>query len=384
MDMLQKLRLLSEHMDVEQDDDNIKTTCNKVLAIDKIYLSHAIMPNGKKLRLLKTALSSACENNCYYCAFRAGRDFRRITFVPDELAQSFMSLYNAGIVQGFFISSGIVNGGINTQDRLIEVAEILRNKLGFRGYIHLKIMPGAEFDQIYRTMQLANRVSINLEAPNAKRLSLIAPRKSFTEQLMPPIQWINEIRQSSDPYYGWNHNWPSSSTQFVVGAAGENDEELLSTTDMLYHHYGVKRAYFSKFKPISDTPLEGNTFESPLRELRLYQASFLLRDYGFKLVEIPFDINGNIPSNEDPKYYWAKNNLTNSPLEINQAGKQELLRLPGVGPKYAQSILEKRRIHKITCLEDLKNIGINTNKIARFVLLNGKRPPYQPSFISFD
>lgn len=384
MDIFQKLNRLSEQMDVEQDEESTISSCSKSLPIDRVYISHAIMPNGKKLSLLKTALTSACENNCFYCAFRSGRDFHRATFQPDELANSFISLYNAGIVKGIFISSGIFNGGIHTQDRLIDVAEILRNKLGFLGYIHLKIMPGAEFDQIARSMQLADRVSINLEAPNANRLYRIAPRKVYFEQLMTPIHWIDQIRQTNDPYQGWKHRWPSSSTQFVVGAAGENDTELLTTTELLYHKYHLKRAYFSKFKPVPDTPLADSSGELPIRELRLYQASFLLRDYGFELSEIPFDSDGNIPRNNDPKYHWAKMNLTHAPAEINQARKQELLRIPGIGPKSAQSILDKRRFHKFTCVEDLKKIGVNTNKIAQFILLNGKKPPFQPSFISFD
>ncbi len=383
MESIAKLCLLSEQMDVELDDKN-ETFCHQTLSEDHIFISHAIMPNGKKLRLLKTVLTSACENNCYYCAFRSGRDFRRATFQPDELANTFLSLYNAGVVQGIFISSGIIKGGLHTQDRLIDVAEILRHKLNFRGYIHLKIMPGSEFDQVVRGMQLANRVSINLEAPNAHRLALIAPRKSYLEELLTPIKWMDKIRQSFDPYQGWDHHWPSSSTQFVVGAAGENDSEILLTTDMLYHQLHLKRTYFSKFKPIDDTPLAGIPGESPTRELRLYQASFLLRDYGFKLNDIPFDIKGNIPQNSDPKYHWAKLHLTDSPIEINQAGKQELLRIPGIGPKSAQLILEKRRNHKIKSLEDLGKIGVNTHNIAPFILLNGKKPPLQKSFIIFD
>jgi len=384
MDAFQKLGLLSEQMDVEQDEYTTISSCHKPLSIDKIYISRALLPNGKKLRLLKTALTSTCENNCYYCAFRAGRDFRRATFQPDELAQSFISLFNAGVVQGIFISSGIFNGGIQTQDRLIEVADILRNKLDFRGYIHLKIMPGAEYDQIARSMQLADRVSINLEAPNADCLKRIAPRKAYFEHLLTPLHWIDHIRQSNDPYQGWGHHWPSSSTQFVVGAAGENDTEILTTTDLLYRQYHLKRAYFSKFNPVPDTPLAALTGESPTRELRLYQASFLLRDYGFRLSEIHFDKQGNIPQNHDPKYYWAKLHLSDSPIEINKAGKQELLRLPGIGPKYAQLIFDKRRIHQFKSIEDLGKIGVNTNRIAPFILLNGKRPPCQLLFTSFD
>ncbi len=383
MEKLEKLGLLSQQMDVEQDDDRSNLSCLPPVSQERIYISHAIMPNGKKLRLLKTALTSACENNCYYCAFRAGRDFHRATFQPEELAHTFISIYHAGLVQGLFISSGVINGGLCTQDRLIDVADILRNKLDFRGYIHLKIMPGAEYDQMLRSMQLADRVSINLEAPNEFRLASIAPRKSYFEELMTAIVWMDQIRKSQDPYYGWNHHWPSSSTQFVVGAAGENDTEILTTTETLYQKLHLKRAYFSKFRPISDTPFAEKSGESPARELRLYQASFLLRDYGYQLLDIPFDNGGNIPLHTDPKYSWAESHLIDSPIEINQAGKQELLRIPGIGPKSAQMILEKRCNHKIKSLDELGKIGVNTRKMSPFILLDGKKPAHQMSFYFF-
>jgi predicted DNA-binding helix-hairpin-helix protein len=151
---------------------------------DKVTVSKAVLPNGKTISLLKSQLSTICERNCNYCPFRAGRDFERATFKPEEFAKIFISLYQADIAEGIFLSSGIVNNGLFTQDWLIDTAEILRYKLNFRGYIHLKIMPGAEFNQVERAMQLADRISINLEAPNAKRLELLAPRKQFTEELL--------------------------------------------------------------------------------------------------------------------------------------------------------------------------------------------------------
>ena len=211
MDSFNKLGLLSQQMDIEIESKD-EVSCISPINENRINISHALLPNGKKLRLLKTVLSSACENNCYYCAFRAGRDFHRITIKPEELAHTFLSLYNAGVVDGIFVSSGIIKGGVITQDHLIDVADILRTKMNFRGYIHLKIMPGSEYNQVFRSMQLANRVSINLEAPNNQRLAMIAPCKTNFESLLLPIRWVDQIRQSQDPYQGWNHCWPSSST----------------------------------------------------------------------------------------------------------------------------------------------------------------------------
>src|SRR5512139_638982 len=148
MDLIDRLKLLSSHMELEPAED---AGCPAGVKKDHDpYLHQASLPNGKRITLLKTLLTSACERNCFYCPFRAGRDFRRATFHPEELAKTFMSLLHAGITKGIFLSSGIVGGGIRTQDKLIDTAEILRNRLGYRGYLHLKVMPGAEKSQVER------------------------------------------------------------------------------------------------------------------------------------------------------------------------------------------------------------------------------------------
>lgn len=381
MDALHRLIDLSSQMHLEPAED---TGCPELSPQkkDALFIHQAVMPGGKTLSLLKTLLSSACERNCYYCPFRAGRDFRRATFKPEELAKTFMTLHRSGAAQGMFLSSGILAGGIKTQDRLIETAEILRYKLGFRGYLHLKVMPGSEFGQVERTMQLADRVSINLEAPNAFRLGQLAPRKEFIEELLQPLKWVEVIRSSHPAYKSWNGRWPSSTTQFVVGAVGESDLELLSTTELLYRQVHLKRAYYSSFKPAQDTPFENRPAESPLREHRLYQSSFLLRDYGFTIEELPFDRNGQLPVDMDPKVAWARINLSERPVEINNASREELLRVPGLGPKSAQAILAWRRQggpFRIQDLDDLRKIGVNPSRAAPFILLNGKRPAYQPN-----
>ncbi|HEX6303827.1 MAG TPA: radical SAM protein, partial [Anaerolineales bacterium] len=326
-----------------------------------------------------TLLTSACERNCYYCPFRAGRDYRRTTMKPDEMAQTFTNLHHRGVVEGMFLSSGIVAGGIRTQDKLLATAEILRQKYNYRGYLHLKIMPGAERAQVERAMQLADRVSVNLEAPNTHRLLKLAPRKEFMQELLQPLRWVQEIRQSEDPRRGWNGRWPSSVTQFVAGGSGESDLELLSTTEFLYHQLGLRRAYFSAFNPIPDTPLENQTPTPPEREHRLYQSSFLIRDYGFSLEDLPFDLSGNLPTNIDPKMAWAQMHLRQSPVDVNRASRRELLRVPGFGPKSVTAILTARRQSPLRDLTDLKRLNILTGRSAPFILLNGKRPSYQPS-----
>lgn len=375
---LEQLKALTAQMHLEPAEDAL---CPQIppKREDDIYVGQATLPNGQKIKLLKTLLTSACERNCFYCPFRAGRDFRRATFKPDEFAQTFMALHRKGAAEGLFISSGIANGGITTQDKLIDTAEILRHKYQYDGYLHLKIMPGAERAQVERAMQIADRVSINLEAPNTKRLGMLAPKKQFLEELVEPLRWVDEIRRDQPDMLGWRGHWPSSVTQFVVGAVGENDLELLHTTDYLYRKLHLRRAYYSPFSPIPDTPLENQPPETVQREHRLYEASFLLRDYGFQLEELPFQGDGNLPRDTDPKLAWAKTNLADTPIEINKASRSQLLRIPGIGPKSVEAILAGRRQNKFRSLVDLRKVGINPSRSAPFILLDGKKPPYQLS-----
>ncbi len=391
MEAIDRLAMLSSDMDLEPAED--AAACPRLSAAQPFtpdpsqgstcgsssrepFLSQAVLPNGKRITLLKSLLTSACERNCYYCPFRAGRDFRRLTLKPDEMARTFMGLYQAGIAEGIFLSSGITGGGLRTQDKLLDTAEILRHKYHYQGYIHLKLMPGAEKAQIERAMQLSDRVSINLEAPNPHRLGLLAPRKTF-EELLRPLRWVEEIRRTQPGHHGWNGYWPSVTTQFVVGAVGETDLELLSTTHYLHRQVRLRRAYFSAFRPISDTPLEDRPAENPLRKHRLYQASFLLRDYGFELEDMPFDPSGGLPLDRDPKTAWAQANLVDGPIEINRAGRHELLRIPGIGPKGVKAILSARTRGRLRSLDDLRRIGINPTRLAPYVLLDGARPSRQ-------
>jgi predicted DNA-binding helix-hairpin-helix protein len=290
-----------------------------------------------------------------------------------------MDLYKAKVAGGLFLSSGIVAGGIRSQDKLIDTAEILRKKHGYRGYLHLKIMPGAEFAQVERAMQLADRVSVNLEAPNTRRLLQLAPKKEFMEELLTPLRWVEQIRSTRSPRHTWNGRWSSSVTQFVVGAVGENDLELLSTTERLYREYRLRRTYFSAFRPVEDTPLDHLPPASKMREFRLYQASFLMRDYGFSMEEMPFNPDGYLPENVDPKLAWAQNHLSERPVEINRANRQELLRIPGIGPKGASSILQARKEGNLKRLDDLRRIGVNPEKALPFILIDGRQPIRQLS-----
>jgi len=222
-------------------------------------------------------------------------------------------------------------------------------------------------------MLLADRVSINLEAPNAARLERLAPGKGFSSELLAPLQWTRSIRESA------GRPLASGATQFVVGAAGESDVELLSTTTALYRHAGLRRVFFSAFDPLPATPLEGLPPESPLREHRLDQPSYLLRDYGFDLEDLPFDPVGRLPLDRDPKRAYADRALTHAPIDVDRADPEALRRVPGIGPRAAERIVAARRVRHLRHLEQLRRLGIVAERAAPFILLDGRRPLLQKS-----
>ncbi|MEX1018034.1 MAG: radical SAM protein [Litorilinea sp.] len=338
-------------------------------------ISHVTTPTGKK-PILKGMLTTACERNCFYCPFRAGRSaMQRITFQPEEMATAYTRLAQSGQVDGLFLSSGIIKGGVTTQDKLIDTADILRRKHNYRGYIHLKIMPGAERDQIRRAMQLADRISINLEGPTPERLAALAPKKEFWNELFLRIRWAAELRRQEALR-------ASVVTQFVVGAVGDTDVELLQVSEALYQQYDLRRAYYSAFHPVRDTPLENVAAVSGQREFRLYQSSFLLRDYGWGFEDLPFGADGNLPADVDPKLAWAQANLQDAPVEINRAARAELLRVPGIGPRHADAIVAARRQGTLTSLSALAHLGLrDLPKIAPYILLDGHAPAQQMSLL---
>ena len=380
MDQFQKLTLLSENLDVEEGDSLINCSPKNK---PQPTISYAKLPNGKSMPLLKSMITSVCENNCYYCAFRAGRDCQRASFTPDEMADTFTKLNNKNIAKGLFLSSGIAGSSVRIQDKIIDTAAILRKKLNYQGYMHLKIMPGAEFSQIENLMLYADRVSINLEAPNRERLSSLAPKKDFYDALYLRLSWAAQIRDKLMSFGSKRGKSPSITTQFVVGPSGESDYELLKTSVFLINTFRLARIYFMTFRPVLGTPLAETAPEDPLRGHRLYQSSFLMRDYGFHFEDFAFLPNGNLRLDRDPKQIWAEINLSESPLEINRASRSELLRIPGIGPKRVKFITEYRQKNLIRTEEDLKKLGIPIEKSGKYMLLNGRRALQQLPLFAF-
>lgn len=339
----------------------------------KPWLTTVVRSDGKRIPIVKTLMTSACEKDCFYCPTRRGRNsLRRVTFKPDELAQGFSQIQAKGLAQGIFLSSGVIGGGTRTMDKTIAAIEILRRKYEFRGYVHLKLMPGAEQAAIERALQLADRVSVNLEAPNTERLARLSSTKQFADELLQPLKLARAF-MNANPQYART----SMTTQFVVGAADESDREILSTAARLYRELRLARVYYSAFRPIEDTPLENHAPTAPIREHRLYQTDMLLRGYGFSYEDLVFDQAGNLPTNRDPKLTWAQRHPERFPLEVNRASREDLLHIPGIGPTSARRIMQMRRLSRVSAIEDLQRLGADAKRAAPFILLDGRQPTRQ-------
>lgn len=365
MDLEDKLFALGDAAEYDLCGSGCGASSTRQRALDRcIY--HAQMAGGRSVRLLKVLQTSVCENDCGYCFTRSSARGQRLSFGPDELAASFMAMLARHQVEGIFLSSGIAGGPVRAMDRILATAEIIRHRHRFAGYMHLKIMPGAAFSQVEAAVAMADRVSLNLEAPNAVALSRIAGAKVFQEDMWTRLQWVSQLTaRGKGPRSG-------QTTQFVVGAAGESDLELLTTTDRLYREIHLARAYFSAFRPLPGTPLEHLPPTPTVRQHRLYQADFLLRQYGFGLNELVFSDGGQLPTSVDPKMAWARRHPDHFPVELNQACREELLRVPGIGPRAAARILAMKCEGRLRNPSVLKAAGATVSRAAPYVLLDGR------------
>ncbi len=328
------------------------------------YIHPIVLPDGQKMNLLKILLTNECENNCFYCENRKGRDVKRTLLYPHEIAYIFDIFYRKGLVKGIFLSSGVKKNAEYTMEKMIDTVKILRKKYEFKGYVHLKILPKTSLQTIEEAIKEATRVSVNLEAPSEGRLKKIAPMKSYRMDLFKKIEIIAKILE----------NYPNKdqTTQFIVGASDEKDIEIVKVVWELYKHKKVSRVYYSAFQPIPNTPLENKNPEKVIREHRLYQVDYLFRKYGFKIEEIIFNQEGNLWLHKDPKYIWAETHPEFFPVEINKAPYEVLLKVPGIGPRSAKRIIKWRKYAPIKNIEDLRKTGCIVKRALPFVLLNGK------------
>jgi predicted DNA-binding helix-hairpin-helix protein len=369
-DVQQKLAILGGEASDEVTD--VPATDSLKHATGLIY--NAKQEGGGTSRLFKVLQTNSCRFSCKYCYTSCAIRRKRTTFKPDELATTFVSLQREKRVDGLFLSSGIVPDADTTMEKMLATVERLRLKDGYTGYIHLKLIPGASFEYIERAVELADRVSLNLEAPNQARLTDLAPDKEFASSMWGRLAWASELIKRAR--LEGRKAARSITTQFVVGAVGESDRELLDTVDRAHRELDLKRAYFSAFRPIDRSPFSELPAEDPTRALRLYQADFMLRDYGFSAAELPFDEQGLLPRDRTPKQAWAERHLL-EPIEVNRASRATLLKVPGIGPRSADRIVQARRETKLRDMAQLKALGVTIAWSVPYLLLDGRRAPEQ-------
>ncbi|MDR1533717.1 MAG: radical SAM protein [Planctomycetota bacterium] len=330
-------------------------------AAGQAWLYPVSLPNGGSGIVLKTLLSSACVGDCGYCPLRADADLvRRCTLGADELARLFLEYNRRRRLLGLFVSSGIIRDPDHTMARLNTVAILLRRKYGYRGYLHLKVIPGASDEAVAEAAGLASALSLNIETPSAGHCAGLSGRKDWERDI---LRTIRKIRELADNLPGRRRLRQTS--QFIVGAAAETDREILDRTGELYRECRLERVYFSAYQRGTGRPgIPGEAKPDPgilSREHRLYQADFLLRKYGFEPAELPCEADGRLSPAADPKRRWADRHPEFFPLRLRTAERWQLLRVPGLGPVTVDRLLAARRE---TSLRNLGGLRIGPGRSA--------------------
>ena len=356
MDTIEKLKILSE--DSQYD---LACACgtnkddHRRRGLDGRWLYPVALPQGGYSVLLKTLLSNSCANDCRYCPLRSESNVQRCTLSPEDVASVFMEYFRRKKVFGLFLSSAVMGNPDHTMDKINTVARLLRGRHEYRGYIHLKIIPGASDAAIEEAISLSTAVSLNIETPGRKHFERLSCKKNYERDIIRPIKLMGRLTGK-----GMRFSRVKCTTQFIVGASDETDAEIIQYMSGLYDRLNFKRVYFSAYQKglgTPDIPGEKQFFTNPgeqfMREHRLYQVDFLLRKYGFQKGEILLDRGGNLQLDRDPKQVWADSHPEFYPVRINTADREALLRVPGLGPETVKKVLKLRKDRKIGSLEDL-------------------------------
>ncbi|WP_144630820.1 putative DNA modification/repair radical SAM protein [Bordetella genomosp. 13] len=336
-------------------------------------ICHSFTPDGRCVSLLKILLTNFCQYDCQYCVNRRSSNVPRARFQPAEVVDLTLDFYRRNYIDGLFLSSGIIRSADYTMEQLVQVARTLREDHLFRGYIHLKTIPDADQRLIDLAGQYADRLSVNIELPTDGGLLRLAPEKSVhtIKRAMGTIRLAQEVAQEEKQP---RKRAPAGqSTQMIVGADEADDRTILQTSQTLYGAYKLKRVYYSAFSPIPDSPSSVPAQAPPLlREHRLYQADFLMRGYGFQAEEL-FQTKGDLPLDIDPKLAWALANRAVFPVDLNRAPLRLIARVPGIGMRNAQRLVELRRLRAIR-YQDLILLRCAVDKVKRFIVAQDYRP----------
>ncbi len=373
-------------------------------------ICHSWSADGRCISLLKVLFTNRCVYNCEYCVNRRSNDFPRASFEPEELARLTVEFYRRNYIEGLFLSSAVEISPDHTAERIFECLSLLRNRYGFAGYIHAKIIPGVSPELVHMLGLEADRLSVNIELPSSKSLEKLAPQKKPKEIFSPMRQITNSLIERNalkgpgTMFKGKDLNAPENylaagpaaalkggnlpaagrkgkevfapagqTTQMIIGAGEETDESILLTSERLYRTFKMKRVYYSAYIPAVDSPLLPHRSTPPplAREHRIYQADWLLRFYGFTAGELFGNESRNLDPDLDPKVMWALRNLDVFPLEVNRAPYNMLMRIPGVGAVSAKRIVRQRKVAAVR-FEDLKKMGVVIKRARYFLTCGGK------------
>lgn len=335
---------------------------------------HAWADDGRCVSLLKVLFTNHCLYDCAYCANRRSNPGKRAAFTVAELVELTLDFYRRNYIEGLFLSSGVFRSPDDTMEALVTVARQLRVERGFRGYIHLKAIPGADPALVRAAGLYADRLSVNVELPSRAALAELAPDKSPEAIFRPMRQIAGETSNSRDLAHrgGVTRFAPSGqSTQMIVGASPESDLDILRISARLYQGYGLKRVYYSAYVPVNtDTRLPALAGPPLRREHRLYQSDWLYRFYGFQPDELLDPQRPYLDEELDPKAAWALRHPEVFPLDVNRASGAQLLRVPGLGPRSGERILAARRLARLR-RDDLKALGVVMKRAEPFLSFEG-------------
>lgn len=342
-------------------------------------ICHAYAPDGRCISLLKILLTNFCVFDCAYCVNRSSSNVERARFTPDEVVRLTIDFYKRNYIEGLFLSSGIIRSPDYTMEQIVSVARILREDHEFRGYIHLKTIPGAAPELIDAAGRYADRLSVNVELPTDESVERLAPEKRpvVIRKAMGGVKArIDEGREEANPTIrgrqrkGRAFAPAGQSTQMIVGADQTPDTTILERSATLYGSYALKRVYYSAFSPIPDASSVLPLMKPPLmREHRLYQADWLMRFYGFDRREIAetAGTDGMLDLEIDPKLAWALRNRSRFPADVNRADRETLLRVPGLGVKAVDRLVAARR-HARLRLADVARACRSIEAVRPFVV----------------
>ena len=342
-------------------------------------ICHSFTEDGRCISLLKILLTNHCIYDCVYCVSRRSNDIKRAAFTVEEIVDLTINFYRRNYIEGLFLSSGVFKDPNTTMERLVRVAKKLRLEERFNGYIHLKTIPGASDELIREAGLYADRLSINLEIPTKKGLKLLAPEKDH-KQMLSNVEFVkNELAISTIEKQKYKHAPKfapaGQTTQMIIGATNETDQKIIHVADYMYQKLDLKRVYYSGYVPVlQDSRLPSLQSQVPVvRENRLYQADWLMRYYGFAPNELVDDRQPFLDLEIDPKLAWALRNSHLFPIDINQAPREMLLRIPGVGVRSVQKILMARKFQTLSYY-DLKKMGVTLSRAKYFITCSGATP----------